>query len=127
MSAAGTDPDRSWLLQPVLIDLDFDDVVGAAAVVRPNVLLPEPHPVERLRRQPVAHLCQLFRIGERPAEALDRAGLAADIERRAHVAERIGVQNADCVAGTKPLLQRTWSSPGHDLPPPASSSPARRW
>ena len=55
----------------MLVDLDFDDIVCAAAVMRPDVALQEPHPVERLRRQTVAHLRQLLRVGECAAEPLE--------------------------------------------------------
>src|SRR5688572_2629019 len=74
----------------MLEDLDLQHIGVAAAVIGPHVLLAEAHAVQRLRRQPVAHLRQLLRVGEAAAQALDGAGVAADVERRADMPERRG-------------------------------------
>src|SRR5882762_517649 len=90
-------PSRS--LQPMLVDLDLDHVAIRTAIVGPNLFLPEAHAIERLRRQPIAHLRELLRIRERAAQALDLADLAADVVRRADMAERRGVSHAHPVTG----------------------------
>src|SRR5687768_18176107 len=104
----------------MLIDLDFEHVLRASAVIGPDVLLPELYPVQRLCRQPVAHLRELLRVRERAAVALDRAGLAADVEGRAHMAERIGLDDLDLVTG----LELRFS---HASRPPPSYGRAPRW
>src|SRR5512138_856417 len=82
----------------MLKDLDLDHVGGRALVVGPDFLLPEAHPIERHRRQAAAHLRELLRVRETAAQALDHAGVAADVERRADVAERRGVTHLDSIA-----------------------------
>src|SRR4051812_10261473 len=84
----------SCRVQPMLKDLDFHDVVLVSGIVGPYILLAEADPIERLRRKAVAHLRQLFRIWKAAAQALDRSGVAADIERRADMPERRGAANA---------------------------------
>src|SRR5689334_22350020 len=72
----------------MLIDLDVHRVAVRPFVLRPHVLLPEAHAIERLRGKPVAHLRELLRVRKAAAQALDLADAAADVERRADVAER---------------------------------------
>src|SRR5688572_26189754 len=82
----------------MLEDLDLQHVGVAAAVIRPHVLLAEAHAVQRLRRQAVAHLGELLGVGEAAAQALDGAGVAANVERRADVAQRRGLAHAHALA-----------------------------
>src|SRR5437879_1454807 len=94
--------DRSCFLQPVLKDFDLHYVGLRAAIVGPDFLLLEAHAVERLRRQPIAHLRQLLRIREAAAQALDLADVAADIERGADVPERRGLAYANPLSRLEP-------------------------
>src|SRR5438093_671282 len=82
----------------MLINLDLDHVRRIAAVVRPHLVLHETHPVKRLRWQAVAHLRQLFRIRKAATYALDNTSVAADVIRRAHMAQRIGFHDPHRVA-----------------------------
>src|SRR5688572_1152500 len=102
----------------MLVDLDFEHIRRAAAVVGPYILLAEAHAVKRLRRQAVAHLRKLLRVRKRAAVALDDAGLAADVIGRAHVAERIGLDHAHALPRPELRLR-------HALRPPASAARAR--
>src|SRR2546430_2055339 len=88
----------SRFLQPVLVNLDLDDISIRPAIVGPDVFLLETHPIERLRRQAVAHLRELLGIRECAAQPLDLAHLAADVVRRADMAERRGLSHAHAVA-----------------------------
>src|SRR5437868_4588036 len=78
--------------------LYLDDVGRGPLVVRPHFLLLEAHPIERNRRQPTAHLRELLRIGEAAAKALDLAGVAADVERRADMPQWRGGAHFDFVS-----------------------------
>src|SRR5882672_2777662 len=93
--------ERSCFLQPVLIDLDLHHVRIGTAIVGPYVLLLEAHAIERLRRQAVAHLRQLFRIGKGAAQPLDLADMPANVERRADMAERRGLAHSDLLSHRK--------------------------
>src|SRR5438105_9001409 len=82
----------------MLVNLDLNYVCVCSAIVGPNVLLLEAHAIERLRRQPVAHLRELLGVREGAAQPLDLADLAADVVRRADMAERRGLSHAHAVA-----------------------------
>src|SRR3954454_20904399 len=86
-TGGGKQKHPSRFLQPMLKDLDVDHIRVRPAVVGPDFLLLEPYAIERLRRQPAPHLRQLFGIGKGAAKALDLADVAANVERRADVAE----------------------------------------
>src|ERR687897_2917030 len=75
----------------MLKNLDLQSVRRVPGIIRPYLLLREPHAVKRQRRQAVAHLSELLGVGKRPADPLDGAGAAADVVRGAHVPERIGL------------------------------------
>src|SRR4051812_3794468 len=82
----------------MLKDLDFHDVVLVSGIVGPYVLLAKADPVERLRRKAIAHLRQLFRVGKAAAQALDRSGVAAYIERCADMPKRRRAPNTHLLA-----------------------------
>src|SRR3954451_15013419 len=82
----------------MLVDLDLYDVALRPSVVGPDILLPEPHAVERLCRQAVAHLRQLLRIRKSAAQPLDFTNVAADVERRADMTEWRGLPHAHALA-----------------------------
>src|SRR3954462_12211503 len=103
----------------MLVDLDFDHVVAAAAVTGPDVVLPEAHPVERNGGEPVAHLRELLPIREAAAHALDLAGAAADVVRRADVSGRVRLAHAHALARPEPSV-------GHGPPLRRSCARSRR-
>src|SRR5262249_35587384 len=63
--------------------------------------LAKPDAEEGLFRLPAPAVGQLLRIRKRAEEALDHAVLAADVERRAHVARGIGPADAHAITGGK--------------------------
>src|SRR5262249_44757971 len=69
----------------MLEDFHFDDVAVRAAVGGPDLLLRESHAIQHLPGLAVEAVGELFRIGESPADALDHAGFATDVIRRAPV------------------------------------------
>src|SRR5215469_9848975 len=91
----------SGRLQPVLKDFDVDRIVGGALVVRPYFRLNEAHAVQRLWRQAGASVGELLGIGVGAAEALNDAGVTADVPGRADVAGHIGPAYFDAIAGAK--------------------------
>src|SRR5205085_12221992 len=130
--------DRSCLLQPVLIDLDLHDIRVRAAIVGPDILLPEAHAIERLRREAAAHLRELLGIRKSAAEPLDLTHLPADIERRADVPERRRLAHAHALAflearrhgrmlGGKLRLHRLRRSTSSILRPSSSVVMTPRW
>src|SRR5262249_13794202 len=100
----------SGWLEPMLIDLDLDRVGGCAAIIGPELALAEAHAIKRLRRRSRPVVGELFRIGKSAADALDLAGLAADVPGRADVARRIGAAHGDARAGGK-ARRRAHSAP----------------
>src|SRR6185503_12664051 len=117
-SGDGSFLDLSRGLEPMLEDFDFENVVLVPSIIGPHFLLPEAYAIQRQLRQSVAHLREFFRVRERAANALDRAGAAADVVRRAHVAERISLHHFYTFAG----LELSFA---HGLRP--SCAPAPRW
>src|SRR5882762_5103881 len=90
------------------------------AVARPHLLLHEAHPVKRLRGQAVAHLRQLFRVRKAATYALDNTSVAANVIRRAHMAQRIGLHDPHRIARPEAGLS-------HAARPASSCAPAPRW
>src|SRR5437868_14997595 len=82
----------------MLVNLDFHDISLRAAIVGRDFLLLEPHAIERLCRQAVAHLRQLLGVRKGAAQALDFTRVAADVERRADMTQRRGVPHAHALA-----------------------------
>src|SRR5690242_18133854 len=93
-------PLSRWL-EPMLIDLDLDRVAWGTLIVGPEFALAEAHAIKRLWRRPRPVVGELFGIGESTAEALDLAGLAADVPGRADMAGRIGAAHRDARARLK--------------------------
>src|SRR5262249_7834296 len=84
---------------PVLVDLDVDGVALVAGVIGPELDRGEAHAVEREQRQTAAVVRELFRVRVAAADALDRAGVAAAVVRRADVAGPRGDANLHAIAG----------------------------
>src|SRR5262245_40021748 len=89
----------SGRLEPVLVDLDFHVIVRSAAIVRPYLVLPEAHAVERLRRQAGAVVGKFLGVGKGAAQAFDHPDMAADVPGRTQVPGRIGAPHPHPVAG----------------------------
>ena len=95
-------------LEPMLEDLELQQVLGAALVVGPDVGLADAHAVERALGQAVEAVGELLGIGELAAQPLDHAGAAARIDRHAAMAGRVRGDDAHRVARAE--------ARGHRLP-----------
>src|SRR4249920_500778 len=96
----------------MLVDLDLDEVVVRALVIRPHLPHREANPVEHALRLAAEAVGELFRIGESAADALDDARLAADVPRRAAVAGRIARSHSHAIAGVEAAHRRRRISAG---------------
>ena len=79
------------LFQPMLVALQLEHVLVAALVVGPNVGVVDAHPVKRTLGQSIETVGQFLGIGKGAADALDRADVAARIDRHAPVAGGLAV------------------------------------
>src|SRR6185437_11109959 len=104
----------------MLIDLDLDGVLGRPAIIGPQLALAEAHAVERLLRRARTIVGELLGIGEGAAQALDLAGLAADVPGRAQMARRRHAAHRDPRARREARLMR--SGLGHGASCRASTS-----
>src|SRR5262249_3087233 len=112
----------SWSrLQPVLVDLDVDGVMGRSDVSRPEVTLAEADPVEGDRRTIVQAVPLFLGIDGGRQNPLDDADLAPAVVRGAQVPGRVAPRHGDLLAGPE---ARRRAGPGRLSGSPAR---ARRW
>src|SRR5258706_3917300 len=88
-------------VEPMLVDLDLDEVVVRALVVRPYLSHREANSIEHALGFATEAIGELFRIGESTADALDSAGLATDVPGRAPMAGWIAGLYPHAVAGAE--------------------------
>ncbi len=72
-------------LQPVLVDLEFEDVVGVPAVVGPQRRLRDPDAVQPYPAGAVDPVGLLLRVEEHRQHPFDHADVPADVDGGPHV------------------------------------------